>query len=324
MRFVTIASMLLLSCSGAAWAQEADLALDQIIALPDVAGRIDHLAIDLGGRRLFVAEHGNDAVDVVDLTTGKPTGRITGLSEPQGILFLEEQNEVAVANGGTGTVQFFSGDTLAPVASIDAGRDADNLRYDPSSRRMLVGYDGGLGVIDPAAHSLAATVTLPAHVEGFQIDPEQQRVFINLPGAHAIAAADLGSQQLREQWDTEQFAGNFPVAILQKGMVAAAFRSPGALAILATTTGEFVASHETCGDADDLFFNADRAVIYVICGAGEVRVVRWYGSALEERSTLRTRRGARTGLFVPELGKLYVAAPAAGSEPAAILVFTAH
>jgi hypothetical protein len=37
------------------------------IPLGDVKGRIDHMAIDLPRRRLFVAELGNDTVAVVDL-----------------------------------------------------------------------------------------------------------------------------------------------------------------------------------------------------------------------------------------------------------------
>lgn len=36
-------------------ADEAPLILEQTIALPDIKGRIDHLAVDLVGKRLFVA-----------------------------------------------------------------------------------------------------------------------------------------------------------------------------------------------------------------------------------------------------------------------------
>src|SRR5258707_1378741 len=39
------------------------LVLETTIPLPNVAGRIDHLAVDLGRKRLFVAEVGNNTLD---------------------------------------------------------------------------------------------------------------------------------------------------------------------------------------------------------------------------------------------------------------------
>src|ERR1051325_11451940 len=46
------------------------LTLERKIPLGEVAGRIDHLAIDPAHRRLFVAELGNDTVGVVDVVHG--------------------------------------------------------------------------------------------------------------------------------------------------------------------------------------------------------------------------------------------------------------
>lgn len=58
------------------------------IPLGDVHGRIDHLAVDVACRRLFVAELGNDSLGAVDLTAGATTRRIRGLCEPQGVAFV--------------------------------------------------------------------------------------------------------------------------------------------------------------------------------------------------------------------------------------------
>jgi hypothetical protein len=82
------------------------LRLERTIALPNVAGRIDHLAIDLADKLLFVAEYGNGTVDVVDLAGGKVTGRIAGLHEPQGITVLAD-GQVVVACGD-GSVHFYT------------------------------------------------------------------------------------------------------------------------------------------------------------------------------------------------------------------------
>jgi YVTN family beta-propeller protein len=63
----------------------APLVLERTIALKGVTGRIDHLAVDLGRKRLFVAELGNNTVDVIDLAAGTVMHRIEGLKEPQGV-----------------------------------------------------------------------------------------------------------------------------------------------------------------------------------------------------------------------------------------------
>jgi hypothetical protein len=60
-------------------AHAAGLVTERTIALPNVAGRIDHLASDDTGKILFVAEHDNGTLDVVDLAAGRPIGRINNM-----------------------------------------------------------------------------------------------------------------------------------------------------------------------------------------------------------------------------------------------------
>src|SRR5215208_3276430 len=71
--------------------------LIQNIPLQGVEGRIDHLAIDINGQRLFVAALGNNTVEVIDLKSGKRAGTISGLAEPQGVLYLPDSNLLYVA-----------------------------------------------------------------------------------------------------------------------------------------------------------------------------------------------------------------------------------
>ena len=79
------------------------LVLDRTIALPSVQGRIDHLAVDADGARLFVAALGSDSLEIVDLRAGRRVDRITSLHEPQGVLYLDRSHRVVVANGSGGT-----------------------------------------------------------------------------------------------------------------------------------------------------------------------------------------------------------------------------
>ena len=69
-----IAAGLLIAYSGIAFSQEIGkqpLRLVQTIPLPNVKGRLDHMDVDVKGKRLFVAGLENGTFEVVDLQAGK-------------------------------------------------------------------------------------------------------------------------------------------------------------------------------------------------------------------------------------------------------------
>lgn len=88
------------------------------IPLPGVQGRIDHMALDARGRRLFVAALGNNTLEVIDLVKNERVRSIRGLREPQGVRYLPEQNAVVVANGADGVATFFEASLWRPLVSI--------------------------------------------------------------------------------------------------------------------------------------------------------------------------------------------------------------
>src|SRR5262245_45914199 len=114
--------------AGCAQAQNAPLTMERAIALPDVAGRIDHIAVDPDHRRLAVAELGNHSVDIVDIASGRVLHRIAGLGEPQGLAFDQSGAHLLVAERIGGALRLFNAQTFAPEATIQLGADADNVR----------------------------------------------------------------------------------------------------------------------------------------------------------------------------------------------------
>jgi YVTN family beta-propeller protein len=319
-----IATITLIVCSAGPAAAGPPLILERTIPLENVSGRIDHMAIDRVGRRLFVAELGNDSVDVVDLQTAKVLQRINGLKEPQGVAYLADQDVIVVANGDDGSVRFLRAGDLSSLGTAALGNDADNVRIDPSSGHVLVGYgDGGLAILDPVTRSKLEDIGLAGHPESFQLDAKTGRVFANVPDAGQIAVIDLKLRKQVGAWKTPGLAANFPMALDNTGrQLAVVFRSPAKIALLDAATGAVTASLDTCGDADDIFFDGKRDRIYVSCGDGGIDVVQRSPNGLGLVERVATSWGARTSLFVPELDRLFVAVRAGwlGSE-AAILVF---
>ena len=297
--------------------------LETKIPLGTVRGRIDHMAIDLARRHLFVAELENNSVGIVDLTTHKVIRTIEGLKEPQGVAFVPSMGALYVANAGDGSLRVFKGPDYSAAGQIDLGDDADNIRVESATNRLVVGYgNGGLAVIDTVSFKKIADIPLSVHPEGFQLDSTSHQIFVNLPKARAIVAVDRQTGKQTATWPTGIAGGNFPMAIDQDaGHVLAAFRTPPKLGVFSTKDGALIVSPDICGDADDVFVDAKRRRVYISCGDGFLDVLNSEGGTYRRVARLPTVPGARTSLFVPELDRLLLAVRAASGEPAAIWVY---
>lgn len=313
----------ILAISSAAAESQAPLVLERVVVLKNVSGRIDHMAIDLARKRLFVAELGNGTLEVFDVAAGTVIRRIEGLKEPQGVAYSEKADMIAVASAGDGTVRFYRGEDFAPAGMVDLGHDADNVRVDPKTGNFVVGYGGGaLALIDPVRKAKLNDIRLPAHPEGFQLDVERGLAFVNVPDAQQIAVVNLAGGPAPVGWRVPGARANFPMAYdAERRELAIVFRSPAELVVMDTNTGGVKQRLPACGDADDVFFDSRRARIYVSCGSGEVASWRRDGASYKSLPPVKTASGARTSLFVSALDRLFVAQRAGllGST-AAILV----
>ena len=321
--YALIVGLMLIAAASTSRAGDAPLELEVRIPLGKVSGRIDHLAIDLQRRRLFVAELGNDSLGVVDLAAGKVQSTMMGLKEPQGVGHDPASDAVFIANAGDGSVRVLRTDDLSSLGRVELGRDADNIRVDTTRRRIVVGYgDGGLAVIDTTARKKTADIALPSHPEGFQIAPDGARAFVNIPDAGRIDIVDLVKGEVSATMPTKGYGGNFPMALdAEAQRLAVVFRRPDRLLVLATTDNAVLADQETCGDADDVFFDRKRRRLYVICGEGLIDIFDASTPSMPRLGRIKTSSGARTGLFLTEFDRLFVAARAGWTEPAAILAF---
>jgi hypothetical protein len=315
-------TLLLSSMCVAAAAEDGPLTFEAKIPLPEVKGRIDHLAIDVAQKQLFVAALGNDTVEVVDLGRGTRARSLTGLHEPQGIAYSAATKTLYVANGGDGSLRTFQ--SLTPSARVELGDDADNVRMDTEQQRIYVGYgNGALAAVDSATNRKLFDIPLDAHPESFQLEKSGSRIFVNVPDAGEIAVLDRRMRKQIAAWQTNDLRAGYPLALDEANeRVIAVFRHPAVLATFDMESGHETSRTATCGDADDVFIDGLRGLIYVICGEGFVDVFATGPGVTGRRGRVRTAKGARTALFSSDSRRLYVAAPAI-DQTAAIWIFRA-
>jgi len=298
------------------------LRLEKEIPLPGVEGRIDHFSADEAGQRLFVAALGNGSVEVVDLRKGERTAEIKGLEEPQGLYYDSKTGRLYVATGGDGKLRAYDGKSLALQDTQELGEDADNVRYDQQSGDVWVGYGNGIAIINPAGQKVGS-IQLGSHPESFQFEAKGDQVYVNVPKQLGVALVDRKKRLVLSKWGLGASFANYPMALDSADRrLFVGCRLPAQLVVLDATSGRILSTLPTVGDTDDIFYDTTRRIVFVIGGEGAVETLRQHDPDHYERTGRTvTAPGARTGFFLQNSSRLYVAVPHRGPQSARVLIY---
>jgi len=332
-RYVALLLILLPGFGSRAHAQTtAPLKLLQKIPMPNVKGRLDHSTLDLKKKRLFVAALGDNqnTVEVVDLKSGKRVASIPGQSKPQGIFYSPDFQKLFVANGTDGTCKIFRGDNFKLIDSLQLGINADHASYDPATKYLYVGIGdakaGSLSIVDTRTNKHVADIKTDARPGGIKFEKAKGQIFVTLSGADHLGVVDSKKREQVSALPTG-VAGNVALAFDEgHHRLFDGVREPATLIVLDTESGKEVSRLEGVGGIDDLWYDAAHQRIYASGGRGsEVGFVYVYqqkdADHYELLAKVPTAASAGTSLWVPELNRLFVAAPASDKEDAAVWVF---
>jgi DNA-binding beta-propeller fold protein YncE len=298
--------------SAVAAADSPPLERVRTIALKGPAGGLDHLAVDAKRGRLFVANTSNGSLDIVDLKAGKLLSQVPGQGRIRGVHYAPEVDRIFVGNGTGGVCNTFDGESYDLLKSVALGDDADNVRYNPRTHRIYVVHaDKELSVIDAKGYTLRSPIALPADLGAFKLEANRPRMYINAKSEGVVVVIDSESDRIISRFDVAPAGGNAAVAIDEPNhRLFIGCRKNPSLLVMDSDTGKIVASVSIPGDVDDLSFDAQRGRIYASCGEGAIAVVRQVDAdRYESLGTIATVKRARTSIFNPETGQLYLAVP---------------
>jgi YVTN family beta-propeller protein len=170
-------------------------------------GGWDYLLADPSAHRLYIT-HG-PRVEVLDTTTGKPVGAITGLHGTHGIALDPAGKYGYISDGGGNAVVVFDRTTFATVATVPTGgQNPDGIVYEPSTQTVWAfeGRSKDVVVIgtDPMAVNPAwkviATIPLPGKPEFPAVDGKGS-VFDNIEDKSLIVRLDAKTLKLIDTWE---------------------------------------------------------------------------------------------------------------------------
>lgn len=294
-----------------------------------VQGRFDHFGFD-GKNRLIVAALGNNTVEIVDISARLRSHTITGIPNPQGVVYAPESKKLFAASSH-GQLYIYDGTTFGLIESIDFHGDADNLRYDAANQRVYVGYGddetGAIGAVDAVTNErLAEEYKLGAHPESFQLETSGSNIYVNLPDLKQIAVINRKTRAIT-RWPMT-LEHNFPMALDEADhRLFVATHEPARLVVLDTGTGHTIATLPCVQDADDLYYDSGRRRIYVPGGEGYISVFQQadpdhYSLSARVPSTLGARTAGYFGKGKKGFDRFFLAVPARADHGAEIWIYT--
>jgi DNA-binding beta-propeller fold protein YncE len=316
-------------------AQEKEpLRLVQTILMPNVKGRIDHMDVDVKGKRLFVAGLENGSLEVVDLGADKWSKSIPGFKKTQGVAYIPSLNKVFVASGDDGMLRVFRGDTLELLDSIKLQLGPNRVTYDSQTQILYVGYGGKdagkdygeVGIIDAKTDKSLGEIKVQAHPAELLLDNSGKTLYVFVSAASTVQVVDTKKREVLATWPTSSQRNGDGAFDEKNHRLFIGTRTPPQMIVMDSNTGKEVAALPTVEGMDGVYFNAARKRVYLSGGRdNEVGYVFVYQQKDADHYDLigkiPTKPGAGTSFWSPELNRFYVAAPARDGEEAAILVF---
>ena len=327
--------MICFACAAALHAQESStpqevrpLVLTEAIPLENIKGRFDHFGTS--GRKLFVSALGNNTVEVIDISGRTLDHTITGVPNPQGVVYAAEVNKLFVASS-KGKLYIYDGTSFDLITAIDFHGDVDNLRYDAATKRVYVGYgddeSAAIGAVDATTNKRTdEEYKLGAHPESFQLESAGPNIYVNLPDLKQIAAINRSTHAIT-RWPLT-LEHNFPMALDEADhRLFVGTHEPARMAVFDTQSGQMITALPSVQDADDLYYDAGRKRIYMAGGEGFVYTFQQsdpnhYQLLVKMPTTLGARTAGYFGKGKKGFERFFLAVPARADHGAEIWIYT--
>jgi len=331
LKMVFIATFLL-GAQVAAAQTAAPLKLATKYEMPaSVKGRFDHLGVDIGGKRLFVVGEEGQQVLVFDLAGGKVVHTIK-MDHPHAVLYREDLNRIYITDEDKGVVNIYDGKSYELLKAVALKVDSDSIGYDPVSHYLYVDNGGDnahetftmLSVVDTTAGTKLADIKLEGDtLEAMALEKSGDRLFLNNTAKNEVEVIDRKTNKVTASWPIKLGKGNATMALDESAHRLFVGCRSGAIVVFDSQSGKELQALAVGKGVDDLMFDLGNKRIYATSGGtGAVDVYKETDADhYQSLGHIPSGMGAKTGLFVPQLSRLFVVVPPKGTAPGEVLVY---
>lgn len=280
-------------------------------------GGWDYLTADSQNRKLYVS-HGTE-VAVIDLDSGKPAGRISGMARIHGIAIANDFGSGFISDGGKNQVVVFDLKTLAVKKKVNAGTNPDGIVYDSASRRVFAfnGRSQDATAIDASSGTVVGTIKLGGKPE-FPVSDGKGSIYDNIEDKSQIVRIDSKTLQVRARWPLSPCESPSGLAIDTENRRLFAVCDNKLMAVVDADSGKVVATPPIGEGPDAAAFDPGTKLAFSSNGeSGTLTVVREAGKdQYSVAQTVTTVEGARTMALDERTHKIYLSTASFGPAPA--------
>jgi YVTN family beta-propeller protein len=277
----------------------------------------DYLFADSVNGKLYVS-HGTE-VDVVDLASEKPIGKITGMKRIHGIAVADDLNRGYISDGGDDDVVIFDLKSNKILQKVPAGKNPDGILYDPYSKRVFAfdGRSNDVTAIDAASGKAAGTIALGGKPE-FPVSDGKGNVYVNIEDKSEITRLDPQALKVTKTWSISPCEEPSGLAIDLETRRLFSVCSNNKMAVVNADSGQVITTVAIGNGPDAAAYDPDRKLVFSSNGEGNLTVVRQDSpDKYTVLATVPTERSARTMALDTKTHKIYLSAAQLGAAPEA-------
>jgi DNA-binding beta-propeller fold protein YncE len=270
-------------------------------------GSWDYLVPDAPRHRVFIGRQ--DRVMVVDETSGKLLGEVTGLHRAHGTAIAEMAGHGFATSGDDSAVVMFDLGTFKELGRVHAAEDADAIIYDAPSNRVFTfnGDAHSSTVIDAASGKLVANIDLGGKPE-YGASAGDGKVYANLTDKGEVVEIDAKTLRVTHRWPTAPCKNPVAMAIdVAHQRLFSGCRS-GVMAVLDYRSGTVVATVPIGAGVDGAAFDPATGDAFAANADGTLTVIHQdTPDSYRVVQTVKTMPGSRNLGLDPVTHAVYLA-----------------
>ena len=279
-------------------------------------GGWDYVLPDAPRHRLFVAR-GNRFM-VVDMNDGHVITEIKGFNGAHGTALVPEIGRGFATSGEDSSIIMFDMASYKPLLKIRAGDDADDIIYDPFSKRIY-SFNGDANTataVDPKRGTVAGTIPLGGKPEAGQ-SARNGKLYVNLVDSSQIAEVDTKTMAVTRRWSTTPCKTPVSMAIDTRSERLFVGCRSGVLAVVDYNKGAVVTTLPIGQGVDGAGWDARRRDIYASNGDGTLTVIHQDSpNKYHVVESVQTGERGRTMGLDPATHRIYIPVAKFGPVPA--------
>ncbi len=278
-------------------------------------GGWDYLLVDPAAHLLYIT-HG-PRVEVVDTTTGKTVGAITGLQGTHGVALDPDGQTGYISDGRANQVVMFDRKTFAITGKVATGMNPDGIAFEPVTKTVWAfnGRSKDVSVINTATKAVVATIPLSGKPEFPQADGKGN-VLVNIEDKNQIIKLDAKTNKATATWATPGCDSPSGSAIDIKHHRFFSVCDGKKMAITDSDSGKQIALANIGEGPDAAGYDSKHELAFASAGDGTLTVVDTKNN-FAPLETVTTKKGARTMSYDEVADRVYLVTAEFGDKPAA-------